>query len=352
MNVFNPDWFLKYKEKLILRNYRIQNFIPRFILLRLLKSIVLIPLLPLLIIVFLKKSKKTIIYRPDIRHRNNLNSLKDALVIGALSDMKWAKENNYSFFPFYPIYTLSNFGFTFAWRFVFNFIMPKRILVWTDYGLDQYLATHTAKKLKIRSWCIQHGLFPSDNNKDLDGLDAEINVVSSIYQRNILEKAGFEGKTVIFDKLFIYEADGIPPVKHIDWIDAGKPIVFVGAGYTHNNNLEMKVLLLLEELKSSLGNQFKIIYRPHPRDAEIKNQVNKLKIKISAGPDSSFENPTNYVFLGIKSTFLVEAQNANRLVILLKGPDFPKYFENGEIKNELDCKNIKKLPDLINNSIY
>ena len=272
------------------------------------------------------------------------------IVIGGLKDMKWARKNGFSCIPFYPFYSLSNFGFPFVWQFIFYFLKPKRILVWTDYGLDQYLALTIAKKFKIRSWCIQHGLFPYDNNNDLDGLDADINVVSSIFQRNILKKAGPLKKVVIFYKLFSADTNGITPVKHIDWIESGKPIVFVGTGYTHDNNLEMKVLILLEELKNTFGHDFKILYRPHPRDCQIKAQINNIGIEIATGVESSFDNPANYVFLGIKSTFLVEAQNAGRLVILLTGFGFPKYFENGEIQNVLDCQNIKKLPYLINNS--
>ncbi len=333
------------------RNSRIAGFSIRFLTPRILKSLVLLPSVFLLILIVFFSKKKTILYRPNQRNLSSLLKLKDVLVIGGgLKDMRWAYSNGFSFMPFYSLYSLSNFGFNFVWKITFYFIKPKRILVWTDFGLDQYIAINVARKLKITSWCIQHGLFPSDNNKDLDGLDADVNVVSSTYQRNILEKAGFHGKVVIFDKLFISEANGIIPVQHMQWIESGKPIVFVGTGYTHDNNLELKVLILLEQLKHSFGDDFKIIYRPHPRDGEIKAQINKLGIEIATGLDSSFENPKNYVFLGIKSTFLVEAQSAGRLVILLTGSGFPKYFENGEIKNEFDCQNIKKIPDLINNS--
>jgi hypothetical protein len=285
----------------------------------------------------------SILYRPNPRNCSKLANLRNVLVIGGKSDRAWAKNCGFYYYPFYPVYALSNFGSGLAWRLIYLSVRPRRLLIWTDYGLDHYLGIRIGKLYKVKTWCVQHGLFPLENNSDLDGMDADINVVSSPYQKKIIKSTGYRGKVCVLDGIFGTQVESASPECFKKWHDSGKKVVFVGAGYTHDPIIENAIVGLIETIRDSLDDSFDLIYRPHPRDASIKSKLQNINIQVVSGNDSELENDSNLVFVGIKSTYLIEAQNAGKLVFLIVGGGFPKYFGDGEIHCEIDVADLNVL---------
>lgn len=326
-------WLTTYREKLSRRSSRVRGFTLRFLAPRYFKSLLLLPSLTVLFgILFLGKNN-TILYRPDKRHRHLLVNLSKVLVIGTFSDARWARKQGYDFFHFSPVYTACNFGFS-VWGFLTRVVEAKRIFIWTDYGLDQYMAIYGVPARKVKVWCIQHGLFPSTNNKDLDGLDAHLNVVASLFQKKILVQAGYQKKILIHQGLFHKRSAG----QQQDWVSlwraTGKRVIFVGAGYSHDNAAEDRIFDLITQLKESLP-ECRLIYRPHPRDNAILKRLMTIDLSIERGNTSAIEGNENIVFVGIKSTYLLEAQNYGKCAILITGDNFARYFEPGEIIFEI-----------------
>jgi hypothetical protein len=327
------NWLVTYRAKLSRRNLRIKGFTFRFLLPRYIKSLLLLPsLLGLIGFIFLAKGK-TIIYRPDIRHHYLLENLSQVLVIGTISDASWARTQGYDFFHFSPIYTACNFGLS-VWHSLLKITCAKRVLIWTDYGLDQYLAINTVADQKIKIWCVQHGLFPATNNKDLDGMDSHVNVVASLFQKKILLQAGYTGKVLVNQSLFQKSSSVTQHDCFRQWTESGKRVIFVGAGYNHDSIVENRIFNLILQLKEALP-KCTLIYRPHPRDNAILKKLMSIDLSIESDSASAIEGLGNFVFVGIKSTYLLEAQNFGKCAILITGKNFSRYFEPGEIDFEV-----------------
>lgn len=342
---------LEYVEKLRRRNQRIPGFVTRFLIPRFLKSLPLLASVPLLIRVAFLRQCRTVLYRPNPRNLTALSRLRGVLVIGGRSEREWARENGFGFLPFYPLYALSNFGIGLAWRLIYNVARPKRLLVWTDYGLEHYIGIRLARRYGVRSWCVQHGLFPVENNSDLDGMHADVNVVSSGYQRDILLASGYGGKVVVCDEVFGERILQLSLNSMQSWSKSGKKVVFVGAGYIHDPHLEDSIFRLVKVIRQGLDRSHTLIYRPHPRDAGIKTKLRDAGVTVVSGHGSAIENDENFVFVGIKSTYLLEAQNVGKLVFLIRGEEFPSYFHEGEIRNEISTGRLSMLGESIRASI-
>jgi hypothetical protein len=175
----------------------------------------------------------------------------------------------------------------------------------------------------------------------LDGYDCDVNIVSSKYQKEILRNTGYLGKIIIFNRLFknYYTMQSSKD----KWQSNGKPIIFVGPGYSYDKDLESYVVNILIQLKKILKYDYKLIYRPHPRDLHIVKKLIQLGIPCENNLSSSYHNDVNFVFIGVKSTFLIEAQNFGKKVFLLRGSIFPQYFAQGEIELEIDLNNLDKI---------
>lgn len=296
-------------------------------------------------ILFLPKCK-TLIYRPDRRHRTHLDCLEGVvLVIGTVSDWRWARRQGYHFYHFAPLYTASNFLLSIVWDCFFSRTAAKRAFVWTDYGLDQYMLLQAKSGTKV--YCVQHGLFPATNNSDLDGMDADVNIVVSQYQKTILRRAGYPRRILIFEPLFRHGTDKNSGEWLNEWKCNGSKVIFVGAGYNHNPDYEDNLVSLIQALRDTISNSFSLVYRPHPRDRAILEKLKKLDIKVEHGEGSSINQNMNLVFVGVKSTYLLEAQMMGKLSILIQGEHFPRYFEPGEIKYEIHDSSIESIFDII-----
>jgi hypothetical protein len=346
----NISWIKGYINKLGLRNQRMPGFSFKFIFLKASKSFFLLPFSLLNKFFFCKKTYNTIIYRPDKRHYNLITNFKNTIVIGDKFDRKWANSIGYDFYHFYIFYSFSNLGSTLIWKYFIKKTQPKRILLWSDYALDQYLAIHVAHRNLMKVWCFQHGLFPFENHNDLDGLDADINVVSSTLQSNIMRNAGFYGKLVVQKKLFSPTHFSVLNLSDLKiWRISGKPIVFIGPGYSHDKKLESNILFIITKLHKALDGFANIVYRPHPRDKDILKELKKLDYVFIDKKSSSYYDQKNIIFIGVKSTYLIEAQNSGKIVFLIKSGLIPQYFEQGEIENVIDLDLIKLLPEQIKN---
>jgi hypothetical protein len=335
------SWLGTYRKKISRRNLRIKGFGFRFFIPRYLKSLLLLPSVAgLLSILFLGKHR-TILYRPDARHLHLFQDWSKVLVIGSYSDARWANKQGYDFFHFSPIYTACNFGFS-PWRLLLRVTGAKRVFVATDYGLDQYLAIFASAETKLKVWCVQHGLFPASNNQDLDGLDAHVNIVASIFQEKILRQAGYKGKIIVEQRLFqrnsaSQQFDGL-----LQWNANGRKVVFVGAGYNHDPAAEERIFDLILKLKESLPACI-LVYRPHPRDSAILKKLATIGLQIERDEASAIEGDKNLVFIGIKSTYLLEAQNFGKCAILVTGESIARYFEPGEIAFEISDRELPLL---------
>jgi hypothetical protein len=343
MTQFFPHWLHLYIKKIKLRNSRMPGFIFSFIVPRFLKAIVAIPLILFLLFYYRIKKINTVIYRPDSRHLKFFINKKNILIIGNTSDFVWAWKNKMNFVFFYPFYISSHLGISILWKIFLYKIIPKRLIVWSDYGLDQFIALYYCKQLGITSWCFQHGLMPSQNNNDLDGISADINIVASLQQLKIFRKSDYLGKLIVNSNLFKINTNHNFISRKKNWISGGVNIIFVGAGYIYNEEYEKNIVLLILQIKKLLEPSYNLIYRPHPRDKTILKKLNSLKIDCISTYKTSFENPQNFIYIGVKSTYLLEAQNANCISFLILDKSFPKFFEPNEIRFEIPLIDIKLL---------
>ncbi len=182
-------------------------------------------------------------------------------------------------------------------------------------------------------------------------MHADVNVVSSAHQRDILLASRYGGKIVVYDGVFGDRILGLSLNSMKSWSDSGKKVIFVGAGYIHDTRLEDAVVRLVKVLKQSLGRGYTLIYRPHPRDSGIKAKLRDAGVAVVPGNGSAIDNDETFVYVGIKSTYLLEAQSAGKLVFLIRGDEFPKYFHQGEIRNELPAGRLSMLGEAIRTSI-
>jgi hypothetical protein len=331
----------KYIVKIANRNQRMNIFNARFFITRIVKSFFLLPSAVVFLIQIINlRNFSTVIYRPSAKLPISFYKHENTLVINGFLDVRNCRSENVQYIYFHSIYAFSNFGLDHLWRYLLNRNAVKRLILMTDYGQDHFLGLCVAQNLNKRVWCVQHGLFPFINNKDLDGLDADINLVSSESQKRILRGSGYEKKIIIENSLFGGNNGKIERSKNFR-------LVFVGCGYNYTPDYEEVVLRLLEKLLLSLESKINLIYRPHSRDSAILKKIISIGIPIEIGWASDYKNPENRFFIGVKSTYMIEAQNSGALVFLLNADDLPKYFTKGDISVEIKEININQINSYI-----
>jgi hypothetical protein len=336
MNIIKifKDWI----KKLILRSKRVSNFSLNFAFRRFAKALLFSPIIVLAPFYFFRKygAYKTIIYKPNLKHIHFYKTIKDQSIL--LCDHKTFlifTKNGFSSIRYEFFYSTLNLFINF---FIINLILntnAKRIILNSDYGFDEFFLLRTARFFKKTSICIQHGLFPHTNCKDLDGMDADINIVASNLQKNILQKTGYLKKIIVCPILFTSSYHGSAS----EWKKKGRPIIFVGPGYTDKKLVDNLISILLALNKfNDLG--FHFIFKPHIRDFKHKAIFRKYGINLNENNLGDLQNEANYIYIGIKSTLLLEAQRAGRISIILTHSNFPKYFESGEIFHESSIEGI------------
>ncbi len=316
-----------YTRKIQRRMVRMPFFYKKFHVNRVIKSILLLPI-SLVFILFLPNTKnKTIVYRPKKNERNIILNWNKVLLIGGYDDFLFARRKKIQYYPFFPLYATLNLKLFSLIRNCFFNSLPKRIVIFNDMGLDGTAFNFFAKKFNFNVWCLQHGLFPLENNRDIEGMDCGINVVHSEMQKSILKETGYKGKIII--GLNFFSSYGAP--SKIEWISCGRPVVFIGPGYIDNNDRQVIIDRILIDISQKIPDQCRLLYRPHPREnsAHFSDVVKRFVVKDDY--ETSIINKGTLIFIGIKSTLLYEAQVSGRLGILIEDNSLPNYFKNGEI---------------------
>lgn len=207
----------------------------------------------------------------------------------------------------------------------------EKVIFSTDINIANYniLKELPNRKLKV---CIQHGYFPVSHAGDLDGLNADIYVVRSEAQKRILLDEGFSGKFLIKkvnSKIFTDK-------------DLIKDVVIVGPGFKHNIEAENVILEIALLIKKKFSKT--IFFRPHPRCSNsLKKKILTLGIKIDKSSLTDVHCLNRNIFIGIKSTMLLDAQEIGHKSILIEHPCAPKFFPPGEINIVTNISGLDKI---------
>lgn len=313
---------------------------------RILKSIILIPISLVYCLFIPNLEGRTMVYRPKKNERNALLGWNNVLLMGGYDDFLFAKKNKIPFYPFFTLYSLSNLNFFYLIEKVFSFHLLKRVVVFTDMGLDSVALSYFSKKYGFNLWCFQHGLFPADHGGVLEGDISSVNVVNSNSQVQILKDTGYEGK-IITSPNFFHQYDR-PLIS--EWIKQNKPVVFIGPGYIENLDFKNRIDVILTSIHDALPSDYSLLYRPHPRE-NASNCSNIVKRFLAKDENTTINCQSTMIYIGIKSTLLYEAQQSQRLSILIEDADLPKYFKDGEISKVIPSNSIHSLMHIINEYI-
>lgn len=335
-----------YLERIEKQSLRMPYFYKKFHYPRIAKSIILLPFAIIYYLLLPNLKDRTIVYRPKKNERKEILKWNNVLLMGGYDDFLFAKKNAISFCPFFIFYSLLNLKLIYLIERIISLKVPKRIVVFSDMGLDSVAFSFFSKKYDFRLWCFQHGLFPADHRGVLDGNISSINVVNSNSQKNILKDSGYKGK-IISSKNFFHLYD--PPLVS-EWVKNNKPVVFIGPGYIENLDLKNKIDSILKNIRHELPSEYTLLYRPHPRE-ESRNFSNIVKELVAKDEDTDINCQSTMIYIGIKSTLLYEAQQSQRLSILIEDADLPKYFKDGEISEVISSDSIHSLMDIINEFI-
>ena len=313
---------------------------------RILKSIILIPISLVYCLLLPNLEGRTLVYRPKKNERNALLGWNNVLLMGGYDDFLFAKKNKIPFYPFFTVYSLLNLNFFYFIDQIFCFHLLKRVVVFTDMGLDSVALSCFGKKYGFNLWCFQHGLFPADHGGVLDGDISSVNVVNSNSQMQILKEAGYEGK-IISSPNFFHQYDR-PVIS--EWIKQNKPVVFIGPGYIENLDFKNRIDVILTSIHDALPSDYSLLYRPHPRE-NVHNYSSLVRSLVAKDEETTINCQSTMIYIGVKSTLLYEAQQSQRLSILVEDADLPKYFKDGEISRVISSHSIHSLMDIINEFI-
>ncbi|MDB9900859.1 hypothetical protein OAD37_03605 [Gammaproteobacteria bacterium] len=289
---------------------------------------------------------RTIVYRPKKNERKALLGWNNVLLMGGYDDFLFAKKNGISFYPFITFYSLLNLNFFYFVEQIFSFNLPKRVIVFTDIGLDSVALSYFSKKYGFHLWCFQHGLFPADHGGVLDGDVSSVNVVNSNSQKQVLKDTGYKGK-IISSPNFFHQYDR-PLIS--EWIKHNKPVVFIGPGYIENLDYKNRIDDILTSIHHALPSDHTLLYRPHPRE-NVQNYSSVVRRLVAKDEETTINSQSTMIFIGIKSTLLYEAEQSGRLSILIEDADLPKYFKDGEISRVIMSHSIHSLMGIINEFI-
>ncbi len=318
------DWY----TRTLRRNSRMPGFFVKFYLFRLTKSLLAIYGIFLLGRMKIKifEDSKFVIYNPNIKNLNYFKKHHNSQSVFLVPQQRTNVfiKNGLITLPIEPIFFLANlFGplGLFPFR---KFFTNKYIILNSDFGIDEISLVYICNYFNSTTICLQHGLYPFENSNDLDGIFCSQIIVKSQDQVEILRSVGYTKPIDVSHDLF----QNYPEGNIVEWISNGFPIIFVGSGYLTNRFLRESYISLLIEVKNIFLHR-KIIYRPHPREAkEIPREISDI-FEVDYGNFSSLNNPSNYIYIGIKSTMLFEAAMSGRKVFIYESSNFPSYFKRG-----------------------
>lgn len=339
---------LNWLGRSIKRNSRMPGFYWRFYFLRFLKAILSLTRFHTLHFYYNKLNRKYqfIVYNPNIKNLNHYRNHhdKDALFLVKSSEITEFSENGLSTIPIEPLFFLTNCLGPIGILLFLNFFKDKTIILNSDFGLDEITLVMVSRLLKSKTLCLQHGFFPVVNKNDLDGFFCSQVLVKSSDQIEILRLTGYLGEISIAEDLF----ESYPKGNFKEWKKRGSPIVFVGSGFLANANLRLSYIKLLHDIKNIFHDRT-LVYRPHPREKKyIPMEIFSIFL-IDDSDFSSLNEPSNYLYIGIKSTMLYEAVNCGRVVYVYESNDFPAYFKPGLLQT---VNNLNDLAYEVNRIIH
>ncbi|MDB9696532.1 hypothetical protein OAA80_00885 [Amylibacter sp.] len=269
------------------------------------------------------KFKDIFIYNFDSR---SFQTLLLHLEIDKSDVLCWSKTKK-NFFSIICIYFPSLIG-----HFTKGF---NKLCITTDIQLANY---NLVKKFKNvgQVLCVQHGYFQVSNFGDIDGLNSDLYVVRNAQQKNLIQEAGYLGDVNIFN-----------PIKKIEFeTEDLNNIIFIGPGFSHVSEYEDEIFHILSYLMSTVN--FKMSYRPHKRcSKELLFKLSSAGICIDSSEITSLSTSSRRIFLGVKSTMLLDAQEMGHSVILIRSSILPQYFPHGVIKNEILIEDINKINTIL-----
>lgn len=218
----------------------------------------------------------------------------------------------------------------------FPFILRWQIKKFDEiiFSTDISLANYNTLKMSpghTKKVCMQHGYFPLQNTKDLDGLNSDHYIVRSDSQAKLLTVAGYSGTVEVksFNQQRI-NSDSTPSI-----------LVFVGPGFGHNKSYEEIIFEIMTVLGKS-EKKYQLFYRPHPRCSNwLKNQMESINVKIDRTGKTELNADCKKFFVGVKSTMLIDAQEIGHSVLLIVDDRLPEYFAKGDIKNVTDIGSLQ-----------
>ena len=211
---------------------------------------------------------------------------------------------------------------------IFNY---REIIMTTDISISNYNIMKLAPE-HVKKICVQHGFFPIDNRKDLDGLNSDSYIVRSQSQARTLKAAGYTGAIVV------------TPFNHRIINQSKKPlmIIFVGPGFGHSQAFENIIIEILSIIKNYDANN--LIYRPHPRCSKwLLEKLNSMSIEIDCTDKTEINSDVGQFFVGVKSTMLIDAYEIGHEVLLIEDTRLPKYFSKGEFKRTATIRELDKI---------
>lgn len=322
------QWLIRSRR----RNARMPGFYWRFYFLKFIKSIACLSRLYLMrhYQLFSSENFDTIVYNPslkNIRYFKNRDS-KRTIFLVKLKNISYYSKVGLTAIPIEPVFCLANiFGLIGLVPFAIMF-RGKEVILNSDFGLDEISLVIFARITNGKTVCLQHGLFPANNLNDLDGTFCNQVIVKSYDQVSIINLSGFCGDVIVAEDLF----EEYPLADINKWRRQGCPIIFVGSGYFVNPNLRHYYTQLLLEIRD-IFNERQVIYRSHPREKKYIPDEVRLRYIIDDTERSSLSEPSNYLFIGIKSTMLYEAANSGRAVFIFESKKFPVYFKSGSLNS-------------------
>jgi len=220
--------------------------------------------------------------------------------------------------------------------FIFYFINEfKELYITTDIQLANYKLIEKFRDFG-EVFCVQHGYFPVSNVGDVDGLNSDVYIVRDKQQASLIRLAGFNGKINIFN-----------PIRKNKFLNKDfKTLVFIGPGFSHTDKYENEILQILKSLKTVVN--LNILYRPHRRcSKQLLINIKNVGVPIDNSELTSLKSDYCRIFIGVKSTMLLDAQEMGHKVILIISEILPKYFTKSIIKNEISTDSIDKIRDII-----
>lgn len=210
----------------------------------------------------------------------------------------------------------------------------KEVNISTDLQVHNY---NFVKKMQSTSVikCIQHGYFPASHLGDIDGLNSHIYIVRSQSQANLISSVGYDGKFEFLEK----KEPKIFESKKID------KIIFLGPGFGHNDIYEETLFKIIKDFDSNV--KLAMSYRPHRRcSSNLLNKLKNINIEIDSSDSTIINSSKRRIFVGVKSTMLIDAQEFGHISVLIRSSALPEYFPKGEILNEATEKTINRFFEL------